>query len=339
MPAGCFTWMRRLSRRNFMGNYLSVDCGGTKTAFLLCGERGEKKAYCVLGPANYMVNGVKCVMDILKDGVERVCGQAGIKREELRSGFIAIAGFGDIPEDMPGLIRQAEELFPGLPLTLGNDTENAMAGSLLLKQGIHVIAGTGSIGLGCGRDGVQVRSGGWHHLFGGDEGSGYWIGCRLIQHFTKQADGREAKTGLYSYLIETFRLKNSEAVLDLVIGEWEGRREKIAALSVHAYELAKRGDACAREIFAEVGYELSLIVRSIYVRGNFDDPLNISYSGGVFKAMEYLRPAFDKALSDIPHRILDPRLSPAAGGIVLALKAVGEELNEERLANLGQCGV
>ena len=102
-----------------MGNYLSVDCGGTKTAFLLCGERGEKKAYCVLGPANYMVNGVKCVMDILKDGVERVCGQAGIKREELRSGFIAIAGFGDIPEDMPGLIRQAEELFPGLPLTLG----------------------------------------------------------------------------------------------------------------------------------------------------------------------------------------------------------------------------
>lgn len=322
-----------------MGNYLSVDCGGTKTAFLLCGERGEKKGYCVLGPANYMVNGVKCVMDVLKEGVEGVCSQAGIEREEIRAGFIAIAGFGDIPEDMPGLIRQTEALFPGLPLVLGNDTENAMAGSLLLKQGIHVIAGTGSIGLGCDRDGMQVRSGGWHHLFGGDEGSGYWIGCRLIQHFTKQADGREAKTELYSYLMETYRLKNSEAVLDLVIGEWEGRREKIAALSAHAYELAKKGDACAREIFAEAAYELSLIVRSIYTQGSFDEPLNISYSGGVFKALEYLRPAFDKALSDIPHQILAPRLSPAAGGILLALRAAGEGLDEERLRNLEQCGV
>lgn len=322
-----------------MGYYLSVDCGGTKTAFLLSDGKGRKKGYCVLGPANYMVNGVKCVMDILKDGMERVCAQAGIGREEIRAGFIAIAGFGDIPEDVPGLTRKIEELFPGLCLVLGNDTENAMAGSLLLEQGIHVIAGTGSIGLGRDRDGVQVRSGGWHHLFGGDEGSAYWIGCRLIQHFTKQADGREAESRLYTYLMETYQLKNAEAVLDLVIGKWEGRREKIASLSVHAYELAKQGDACAREIFAEAAFELSLIVRSIYTQGNFDAPLKISYSGGVFKAMEYLRPALDESLSDIPHRILEPQLSPAAGGILLALRAAGEELNEERLSNLRKCGV
>ena len=40
-----------------MRRYLSVDCGGTKTAFLLCRETGELEAACTLGPGNYMVNG------------------------------------------------------------------------------------------------------------------------------------------------------------------------------------------------------------------------------------------------------------------------------------------
>ncbi|MFR7976677.1 MAG: hypothetical protein ACLU6F_01445 [[Ruminococcus] torques] len=33
-----------------MRRYLSVDCGGTKTAFLLCRETGELEAACTLGP-------------------------------------------------------------------------------------------------------------------------------------------------------------------------------------------------------------------------------------------------------------------------------------------------
>ena len=41
-----------------MRRYLSVDCGGTKTAFLLCRETGELEAACTLGPGNYMVNGI-----------------------------------------------------------------------------------------------------------------------------------------------------------------------------------------------------------------------------------------------------------------------------------------
>ena len=322
-----------------MSNYLSVDCGGTKTAFLLCNEEGERKAFCVLGPANYMVNGVENVMMVLRDGVERLCAQAGICLEEIRSGFIAMAGFGDVPDDIPELVRRVEELMPGICLVLGNDTDNAMAGSLPGGQGIHIIAGTGSIGLGCDRNRKRIRSGGWHHLFGGDEGSAYWIGCRLLQHFTKQADGREVKSELYSYMMEAYQLSSAEMLLDLVINRWEGKRERIASLSVHASELAKRGDTHALEIFAEAARELALIVRSIYVQGEFDAPLYISYSGGVFKAMEYLRKPFEEALTDIEHMIVKPRLSPVAGGILLALEQVGEELAKDGIENLGRLGV
>lgn len=176
-----------------MRRYLSVDCGGTKTAFLLCRETGELEAACTLGPGNYMVNGIDHVLSVLKDGILQICCQAAIAQSEITHSFIAIAGFKDIPADVPVLTRLVRETFPRMSITLGNDTENALAGSLLGKQGIHVIAGTGSIGLGFDKDSYYVRSGGWHHLFGGDEGSGYWIGCQLIRHFTMQADGREKK--------------------------------------------------------------------------------------------------------------------------------------------------
>lgn len=83
--------------------------------------------------------------------------------------------------------------FRGCRSLSGTIRKNALAGSLLGKQGIHVIAGTGSIGLGFDKDSYYVRSGGWHHLFGGDEGSGYWIGCQLIRHFTMRRTEEKKK--------------------------------------------------------------------------------------------------------------------------------------------------
>lgn len=210
-----------------MRRYLSVDCGGTKTAFLLCRETGELEAACTLGPGNYMVNGIDHVLSVLKDGILQICCQAAIAQSEITHSFIAIAGFKDIPADVPVLTRLVRETFPRMSITLGNDTENALAGSLLGKQGIHVIAGTGSIGLGFDKDSYYVRSGGWHHLFGGDEGSGYWIGCQLIRHFTMQADGREEKTMMFDYILEKYGLACPEEILRLVINEWKGERDKI----------------------------------------------------------------------------------------------------------------
>ena len=138
-----------------MRRYLSVDCGGTKTAFLLCRETGELEAACTLGPGNYMVNGIDHVLSVLKDGILQICCQAAIAQSEITHSFIAIAGFKDIPADVPVLTRLVRETFPRMSITLGNDTENALAGSLLGKQGIHVIAGTGSIGLGFESQGMK----------------------------------------------------------------------------------------------------------------------------------------------------------------------------------------
>lgn len=314
--------------------YLSVDCGGTKTAFLLCGENGEPEAECVLGPANYMVNGIESVLSLLKEGIRTVCSHADISMEDITSTFIAMAGYGDVPGDMLEINRIVGECFPGMFITLGNDTESALAGSLLGMSGIHIIAGTGSIGLGYDKNENYIRSGGWHHLFGGDEGSGYWIGCQLLRHFTMQADGREEKSGLYEYMMEKYCLESPEDILTLVVNQWGGAREKIAALAKDAAKLAGLEDRAALDIFRQSGKELAQIVRAVWKRGQFDSPLHISYSGGVFKSKEYIRDAFEKELDGISHIVVPPQLTPAAGGIILASRKCGAPGGEIMVSSL-----
>ena len=315
-------------------SYLSVDCGGTKTAFLLCSENGEPEADCVLGPANYMVNGLGPVLSLLEEGVGTVCSRAGICREDITSAFIAMAGYGDVPGDMPEISRMVRERFPGMFVTLGNDTENALAGSLLGNPGIHIIAGTGSIGLGYDKTGNYIRSGGWHHLFGGDEGSGHWIGCRLLRHFTMQADGREEKSRLYEYMMDKYCLGSPEDILTLTVNQWGGERDKIAALAKDAAALAGIGDRAALYIFRQAGKELAQIVRAVWERGWFDSPVHISYSGGVFRSKEYIMEAFEKELDGIAHEVIPPQLVPAAGGIILACGMCGAPVGETMVSYL-----
>lgn len=317
-----------------MKTFLSVDGGGTKTSFLLVDESGKQLASAVLGPANYLVNGLDSVIKTLIEGIEEISTKAKIQKESIEAAFIAIAGFKDIPADIEPVTNAIENAIPYIKIILGNDTENALAGSLLGEEGIHLIAGTGSIGLGYDQDENYIRCGGWHHLFGGDEGSGYWLGSHLILHFTRQADGREAKSELYDYLIEHYDLGCAENILDLVISKWEGKREKIATLSKDVAVLAKMQDPVVLSLLHEAGKELGLIAKAIYQQGNYHLPVKISYSGGVFHSMNYLYDGIEEVLKEIPHVLVPPQLEPLPGGVLLAMKATGHLYNDEVINHL-----
>lgn len=316
-----------------MKYYLSVDSGGTKTDFLLTDEKGCKCAQCTLGPANYLVNGLDEVLRIYRKGIDEIAQQASISENEIVAAFIAMAGFGDIPEDVERVTKITQDTFPSIKIQLGNDTDNAISGSLLGESGIHVIAGTGSIGLGIDLTGRNIRSGGWHHLFGGDEGSGYWIGCQLLVHFTKQADGREEKTQLYDYLIDKYNLGMAENILDLVIVKWGGQRDKIASLSYDVSILASQNDPCALRIFEATAKELAQIINAIYHLGEFSETAKVSYSGGVFKSLQFFK---NTLLDELDFKVdfVDPALMPLPGGSILAMKQDSIELTEEIIENL-----
>ena len=91
-----------------MRRYLSVDCGGRKTAFLLCRETGELGS-CVYVRPRQQCNGIDHVLSVLKDGILQICCQAAIAQSEITHSFIAIAGFKDITADVPVLTRLVRE--------------------------------------------------------------------------------------------------------------------------------------------------------------------------------------------------------------------------------------
>lgn len=312
--------------------YLSIDCGGTKTAFLVTDQNGIMTAYRKGPPANYIVNGLDPVANMLKNTIQEIQHQE-LKGSHIDTSFIALTGYGDVPAENEMVKARITDALQLNNISIGNDTENAIAGSLLGKSGIHIISGTGSIGIGVDIHGKMFRSGGWHHLFGGDEGSGYWIGCKLLQHFTKQADGREEKTLLFTLVMNQFQLKAPEEILRIVIEQWKGDRDKIASLSILASEGAEQSDPICQTIFQEAAGELFQIVSAISKQGNFSHPIPVSYSGGVFRSGDLILNPFASCLGSQFH-LAKPILGPLAGGIAKCLMINQEPITDQIIDHL-----
>lgn len=316
-----------------MNAYLGIDSGGTKTNFILVDEQGLILAKNTQPASHYMQVGYDGLTSIMTQGTAACLQLANLQPADIRAVFASCAGYGDIIHDTPHIEHAIGQAFPSIPCKIGNDMENAFAGSLGGRNGINVIAGTGSIGMG--RDAHQtIRCGGWHHAFGGDEGSAYWIACKLIQAYTKQSDGREPKTRLYDYLNETYQLQDDSDILRLTIQEWDFDRTKVAQMAKDIYELALLEDSAAQAIYKEAAKELASIYLTIKQQLSLPDPVIASYSGGVFKSSSYILDPLKAILKPAGIQLIEPCLDPAGGSALLALELGGIVIHEAVIQNL-----
>lgn len=321
-----------------MNYYLGIDGGGTKTKFVLCDEVGHLCAQSTQATCHYLQCGLSGVTTIMREGLTACLSIGNLREQDISYCFAAIAGYGDIEADCEPIHDAVKKAFPQFPFQIGNDTENALAGSLAGKDGINIIAGTGSIGLGQDHHHTLVRSGGWHHAFGGDEGSAYWIACKLILHFTKQSDHREKRTLLYDFIKKEYQLEQDSDILQQCVVNWGFDRTKIASMAKSVYTLATLQDPVAIKIFQEAAIELAQIVLSIYHQLQFDGEVLLSYSGGVFQSGDYILKPLEEALQSIPNMVfIEPILSPSAGSILLAMQLHGKLVSEEIQRELKKC--
>ena len=314
--------------------FLGVDGGGSKTAFYLTDEKGVLKASSFGKPTNYIVDGINQTVKVFENGVNDVCSQVKISVDDITSCFIAVAGFGDIKADEENIKASLQNVFPKLKLKVGNDTENALVGSLAGEIGINIIAGTGSIGLGINANGELLRCGGWHHLFGGDEGSAYWIACKALLGFTRQSDNRDEKTYLYHYLKETYNWKDDSQMLDTMVNKWNENRSEIAKLAKDVSYCASNNDKYCIQILDESAKQLSDIIIAIYDGLGFDDYVSCSYSGGVFNCGDLILEPLKKHLSLKKINLKAPVLSPGAGAVLIAMKDIVKDYPIDQLKKI-----
>lgn len=317
-----------------MKYYLGIDGGGTKTKFTLCDENGVFITSSIQPTCHYLQCGLDGVTSVFNNGLNDCLEKANIQKKDIANVFAACAGYGDIEEDNPKIEQAVKKALNPIPFQVGNDTENALAGSLAGHPGINVIAGTGSIGMGLNEEGKLFRCGGWHHAFGGDEGSAFWLASNLLRLFTRQSDGRDKKTLLHSYMKETMGWNNDSDMLKECVVEWDYDRTKIASLAKHVSVLANQGDIHAIKLYEDAAKELGDIIETIYHEIKTDKVVLVSYSGGVFNSGEFITDPLKERLCNINVTLIPPILTPDKGGVLLAMKQDSLKITPKITANL-----
>lgn len=293
--------------------YLGVDGGGTKTAFIL--EKDGETFLHKEGTIHLNQVSRDEFKKRIKNAVDTLTEQAKITNKEIGYTFVSVPGYGQYPDDEAFIDQSLREILGTDNFKVGNDCLNAWAGSLNAKPGINLILGTGSIGFGLDDKGSTLRCGGWGPLIG-DESSGYYLGLRLINYFTKQSDGRLDKTMLYDLIKKEFNINDDFEIIPMTDCM---TRDELASMGKILGKLIENKDECALELMDKAGYEAALTINTLARNLDFEGKVLSSYSGGVFNLGDTLIEKIEQYL-DKNIELVKPFADPTQGALILARK-------------------
>lgn len=311
--------------------FLGIDGGGTKTEFVLCDEGGNILSALKFGSASHWQFGGDRLAGILNEGFHGVLERAGKKVTDVVSVGFGMSGYGEDENKDKASTLICKDFFGNIPIKICNDSEVGLIASLGFEAGINIVNGTGAMAVGRDNLGRVDRAGGWGHEIG-DEGSGNWLGMRLLEMFAKQSDGRIERTMLHGYVKEQLNINEDFEIITLFHNEYYQNRSKVASLQKILCELAKLGDPCALALYEQSAAEVVLLAKALRDRMEFTDPVKVSCSGGVFKGGEFIRGPFERRLTEMGFQYVEPRFMPIQGSIILAAKQVG--MHEELMKKL-----
>ena len=316
--------------------FLGVDGGGTKTDFLLIDESGRVLASRREGSAYYLEIGVEALQAMMMQGIRGVLADASISPNDVSFACIGLPAYGEDSALLPRLDAIASGLLPAPRYLCVNDMVCGWAGALAGRDGINIVAGTGSIGYG-EFEGRRARAGGWGELFG-DEGSAYWVARHALTLFSRMSDARADQGPLYELMREHFKVRNDLDVCAAVYGPPPMARSELAALAPIVSRAARAGDRQAQRIIETAAQELAAVVHAVrdQLRVPAQLPLAVSYSGGMFQQANGLTQKLESNLRNGERRyeFAAPKLAPRAGAALYAAHLSGSPLRPEAVAQL-----
>jgi N-acetylglucosamine kinase-like BadF-type ATPase len=323
--------------------YAGFDGGGTRTTCVLCRSDGAVLGVGSGGRSNYHNTGLPNALASLRKSFEGALARSGLAKEP--AGVEACFGLAglDSPKDM-AIMRRA---IGSMRLTAGgaagrredlvaNDWRTAVAGAFVDEPGVTLIAGTGCVAAAQGKGGRKVvRVGGWGHIVD-DRGSAYDIGKDALYAAMRDHDGRGPKTSLLELIMRKLGVDEPQGIIARVYAG-HMRVSQIASLSALVSEAADDGDEVASGILREKGEVLGELVVSAASRlGMLGTRFGVSLNGGVFMSgPPVLRPLEERVRAAAPlARLVEPKLPPACGAIVLLLKRAGVYVDGRLVARM-----
>lgn len=280
--------------------YLAIDCGGTKTAAVLCAPEGTILASALGGGSNFSYLGLdaflKCIAEVTSSALSTALQSpvtithptdpktriAGTPPYNLRAAWLGVAGV-DSPSAASLLLPHVSTLLsvPVERLIISNDTHLLAAPLRILpdvRTAVAVVAGTGSIVVSFREGTVNAplealaRVGGWGWILG-DEGGGFDVGRTAVRALLAQQD--RGTTGipvahgpLREKLLKKFGVNEVMDLLGLVYAPDSTsplpREGRLSSLCPIVFEAAfEDGDPLAIQVVRDCAQKLALQIMAV----------------------------------------------------------------------------
>lgn len=297
--------------------YLGIAMNGEVIEFMLIDEKCHIHGLQKERHVDLIHDGAMILQGVIESGIARVCLKANIKFEDITFTCVAVPGFGEnqVYDDLMNDLFKS--IFYNDHFLCENEIEAAWTGALGANEGIVILAGVGSIAIGKNKIGETVRTGGWGHI-AGDEGGEYWLARKILEIYTKEADGRYDEKELYNLLREKMDRHDDEDILNFSFENMDVYDITFEEFVDIIFEARKQGDSRAIEVLQECADEYIMMIQSIIKQITFQKTVNVSFLGRIFlKSNELLSlivSAFDDEVT-----FNKPQLTLVAGAALRAL--------------------
>jgi glucosamine kinase len=300
-----------------------IDGGQSSTTAVVVRDDGTLLGRGIAGAADHVdepPGSTKCA-DACDAALGRALEAAGLPRSTMLAAVhVGLSGW--------------DEAFDGAPLALaarsvrlGHDAPIALAGAVLTRPALVVIAGTGSVAYGENAAGAPLRIGGWGYLFG-DAGSAFAIARDALAYAMAQ-DDRGASSPLGEAALAFF---DRGDLRSLATAALQGRisRGEVAAFARVVHDAARLGDAEARALIEAAADALASLAATALERLNAGTrSIPVAFAGGSFASESFFSRTRERLADLAPGAIaVRPRHEPAVGAALLALADAGLALPE-----------
>ena len=235
-----------------MAVIMAVDGGGSRCRLAAFNKTGEVLARVTIDEHASLSLGVNDAWQHIETGMVQL-RQLLAKPDDWLPESLMMGLAGSLQEG-----RRCEflDLLPKhLPRTLVTDGHAQLMGASGGRPGICLAMGTGSVLHWLDSQGDCGMVGGWGFP-AGDEGSGAWLGLRLVQHYLWHIDGRRQ----HGSLIDAAEQRIGGSVSAIQQWSTQSKSGVLAQLAPLVFEHARQDDALALSILQEAtGHALELV--------------------------------------------------------------------------------
>lgn len=301
--------------------YVAIDGGGSKTDVVLLHRSGRVLNRIIGEASNVNDIGMAILEERLSNLLDNLLVDYGGREARLKRVYAGMSG-GGLKENRKQLHALLHKLLPGTEEVRNEgDGLNALAAGLGYRDGMVMIAGTGSI-VYIKSEGEIHQVGGWGYMLG-DEGSGYYIGAAVLKEALRTIDGRSSSP-LIVQLVED---RLGGGLINSIPFIYEKGKAYIAKFAPIAFQAAGQGDSAASAILDEAADELARMAKAGCAKLRRED-WNIILAGGIWESGAALVQRLRDRLDD--EVILQPLdMPPVYGASLLALQGTEQEYDIE----------